>query len=641
MSIHTGDDDKAHAQKAIDDLDPTGVVVKLRQLYTLFTKLWTPVQLLLAAGGLIVAVYYGKALWHSLLNTQRSIALALAAKLEPTRNTDQGIAAFLLSQVRGDWAKAENFNTAELNSILQDIQTKVQEETAAASAKETSGGRARPGVARQPPQQDVPEMLRKLGLRVENSESNDPWRTAIVSKPKERFMVVPATSLRRPTLAEAALDKDDPARLAEVLRYNPEILFDLRLASELEPLMRRMDSASGERLKVIQTYFITESGVFLIRANGVKDQGQYYWDEFQPYTQYMDRPYFWGAVDIRAGQRKPTPFDYGTKPYLDLGGNGFVVTFSKRFMLPNQRVAVLCVDAKLPDYVTDEIKNHMKSLGADVGDFYWIKDKGVEGLPENFSWFTEQLNTSREARSQVLGTVATEPAGASPTQARDEAARVVRFTVPVASGEYGDGIKRTRLLWVEFDSGSIQGTLFKNLILFTAGIILVIAVTWSLLWDYTVLKREMSNVLKKMSEVMRDASTPFVWLNEKNEFKEVNNSFLKVLGYENDNIDGLKRERPTFRSLVTGQTRHVYEDVLAKSAAGGETGEYELDVITKTGQVLRVRAHGERIPYPTPLRRGIPHRFGIFVKVIGPVDTAEPEPATRKPNKVIAVGAHR
>lgn len=614
----------------------------VEKFYVLFTRLWTPVQLLLAAGGLAVAVYYGNALRFSLLNTHRSVALALAAKLEPTRTTDQGISAFLLSSVKEDWAKAEYLNIPELNSILQAVAAKVQEVADRAQSEEKADGMDASGVnVPRAASASVRDAVDKLNLKVINSGSTEPWRSAIASLRKESFMVVPAMSLRRKTLGELPLDPNDPSRLVAALEYNPEIRFDLTLAAELEPIMRRIDNAGGERLEVIQTYFITESGVFLIRANGVKVQGDYYGDEFQPYTQYMDRPYFWGAVDVR--QHKFTPFDYGTKPYLDLGGNGFVVTFSKKFDLPNQRVGVLCVDAKLPDDVTSDVEKHIKSLGARVSDFYWSENKGIEPgrqgpLPAEFNWFDIQLNKSRAARSQVLGNVATEPPKASSSQPQDESGGVVRFTVPVSSGEYGDGIKRTRLLWVEFDSASILKNLTKNLVLFTAGIVLVIAVTWSLFWDYAVLKREMSNVLEKISKVMRDASTPFVWLDEKNEFVEVNRSMLNVLGHEN--IEELKKQSPTFKGLVTYATQPTYDEILEISGAGQETGEYQIAVITKTGQVLHVRAHGERIPYPTWWRRGLPHRFGIFVEIIPPSTAAEPEPAEGQPNRPAALGAH-
>ena len=606
----------------------------LEMFYVLFTKLWTPVQLLLAAGGLILTIYYGNALRLSLLESQRSVGLTLAAKLEPTRNTEQGIAAFLLSNLRDDWAKAEYLNVPELNSIFQEIDAKVQKEAERAKLKTITKRSGAPAGTSQRASPDITEIIDKLNLSVINrSGSTESWQTAIASIRKESFMMVPATSLRRKTLDESPLEANDQSRLAAVLEHNPEILFDLNLASELEPIMRRMDNASGAQLTIIQTYFITESGVFLIRANGVKDQGQYYGEEFKPYIQYMDRPYFWRAVDIKPGQRKNTPFDYGTKPYLDLGGNGFVVTFSKKFDLPNQRAGVLCVDAKSPDYVTGEVKEYMKSLGADVSDFYWIENKGIEPspLPSQFSWFNDQLNESQEARSQVLGNIAIEPAKTSPSQSGSAAEGVVRFTMPVATGEYGDGIKRTKLLRVEFDSAKIQKNLIKNLVFFVAGIILVIAVTWSLFWNYAALKREMRNVLEKMTMVMQGASTPFVWLNEKNEFVQVNNSMLSVIGYRN--IEELKKHSPTFRGLVTASTQPTYDEILEISGAGQEIGEYEIDVITKTGKVLHVRAQGERIPYHTWWRKsGLPHRFGIFVEVIEPMPSAVIEPIIGKPN---------
>lgn len=643
--MSSGNVDKEPTPKSVINVETLGWTT-LEKLYLLFTKLWTPVQLLLAAGGLAVAVYYGSALRFSLLNAHSSVAMALAAKLEPTRNTDQGISAFLLSGVKDDWAKAEHLNIPELNSILQEINAKVQAEAARAKLEETGGSGAARAKARRAASSSAREVIDKLNLEVMHSGTAQPWETwetAIASVRKEGFMVVPAMSLRRKTLDELPLDRDDPARLsrlAAVLEHNPEILFDLHLASELEPIMRKIDNAGGERLTVIQTYFITESGVFLIRANGVNNQGHYYGKEFQPYTQYMDRPYFWGAVDIK--QKKFTPFDYGTKPYLDLGGHGFVVTFSKKFSLPNRRVAVLCVDAKLPEEVTDEVEEHLKSLGAKVSDFYWSENKDIEPgkngpLPSEFAWFNRQLHESREARSQVLGNVATEPPKASAARPRGAAGGVVRFTVPVSSGEYGDGIKRTRLFWVEFDSASILKNLTKNLLLFTAGIVLVIAVTWSLFWDYAVLKREMSNVLEKISKVMRDASTPFVWLDEKNEFVEVNRSMLNVLGHEN--IEELKKQSPTFKGLVTYETQPTYDEILEISGAGQETGEYQIAVITKTGRVLHVRAHGERIPYPTWWRRGLPHRFGIFVEILPPAHAAEPEPPKGQPNQSAAFRA--
>ena len=117
-----------------------------------------------------------------------------------------------------------------------------------------------------------------------------------------------------------------------------------------------------------------------------------------------------------------------------------------------------------------------------------------------------------------------------------------------------------------------------------------------------------------MSKVMKDASTPFVWLNEKNEFVKVNRSMLTFLGHRN--INELRKQSPTFKGLLTDVTQQTYDEILQNSGTGRETGEYEISIITKSGEVLHVRAHGERIPYPTWWKRGLPHRFGIFVEVI-------------------------
>jgi PAS domain S-box-containing protein len=616
----------------------------VEKFYALFAKLWTPVQLLLAAAGLGVAFYYGNQLKLSLLNTHNSMAKALAAKVEPTRDAGQGVVAFLFSNVGGGWTKVEHLNLKELTPMLQEVEKKIreviqelmaEEEARSAVAAGDAGTRGRgrkAGRAKATPS-DSAKLIGDLGLTVitegagESRQANATANAAVVGAPKLYYLAVPFTALHGKTQHEPPPVPKDPARLAELLDYNPEIKSHMRIAAEIVPLTRRAEKASGDQLTVVQTYFITELNVFVIRQASVKDQGQYYAGQFHTYTQQVDRPYVWEALDSKPGRVTPTPFDYVTKPYLDLGGNGFVVTFSKKFELPNHRFGVLCVDAKLPDSITNEIKKDMESMGATVSTFWW-GEKGIESdgghpLPADFSWFNAKLQESAAARSEVLGGITF-----APEKAVGADGSVVMFTVPVTSIEDGLGHRRTRFLLVEFDSTSILKQLTTNLVLFTGGIILVIAVTWSLFWDYTRLKQEMSNVLNKLSKVMRRASTPFLWLDEENGFVDANDSFLRLMGY--GNLEELKQHSPTFRGLVTAETQPTYDEVLANSGRGEETGEYEIDVLTKTGKVLHVRAHGERIPYPTLWRRGLPYRFGVFVEVFEPARAARPKPSTGK-----------
>jgi PAS domain-containing protein len=636
---------KESGLKSITSIESLGWNV-VGKFYALFTKLWTPVQLLLAVAGLSVAIYYGSQLKLSLLNTQENMAKALASQVEPTRDAGQGSVAFLFRNMGDEWTKVEHLNKEELTLMLQDMKEKIREvtekqltEEGAGAAERRSGGRqtARSKTSPAPPS-DSAKIIRDLGLKAITTssgggEAGATANTAIVGTLKEYYLMVPVTALHGKTLKESPSILADPARLAELLDDNPETKSQMRIAAEIVPLMRRAEQASGDQLTIVQTYFITESNVFVIREAGVENQGEYYAGQFHPYTQQLDRPYVWGVLNSKPGRITPTPFDYVTKPYLDLGGNGFVVTFSKKFELPNHRFGVLCVDAKLPDSITDEIKKNMEDMGGKVSGFWWSESKGIEPedsqrSPAEFSWFNVKLKESGQARSVVLGGITFAPVESTEARAKGEGGNVVKFTVPVTSREDKPGQKRTRLLLVDFDSTTILKQLTTNLLLFTGGIILVIAVTWSLFWDYTRLKQEMSNVLKNLSKVMRRASTPFLWLDEENGFIDVNDSFLKLM--ECGNLEELKKHSPTFRGLITAETQPTYDEVLACSGRGKETGEYEIDILTKSGKVLHARAHGERIPYPTLWRRGLPHRFGVLVEVVHPARAAKVKPSTGK-----------
>jgi len=165
----------------------------------------------------------------------------------------------------------------------------------------------------------------------------------------------------------------DQSSLNDVLRYNPEVLFDLHAAAILERDLRKLDQMTIRSLPVVQTYFIAESGVIILHASNVTDHGKYYQDQFAPYTLFMDRPYFWQAIERSAPMG---PFDYQTEPYIDLGGNGLVITYSKKVDLPNHRVGIICVDVKLPQPSVMEIKKRLTSLGAEFAEFSWTIDKG-------------------------------------------------------------------------------------------------------------------------------------------------------------------------------------------------------------------------------------------------------------------------
>jgi hypothetical protein len=595
---------------------PTNSVEMLRLAQKLLQYLPPTLQVLLALIGLCVAIYFGRELSNRLNNNQENVARALGASLVSTAYPHRGVTAFLLAELDQTLPPDKTYSR-ELTTTLADIDTSLKTFT-------EHLGNFNPE-----------QVVKSLNLTVsdidadsksESDSASDPaWKKSVMSTDtKNGFVMVPAISLRRGKLGENPLNAKN---LTDVLSYNPEILSDLQVASVLDKPFRKFDSVTVQSLSVVQTYFISESGVIYLQASPTTGTNTSYPRKFPRYTLFMDRPYFWGAVDPNSapkGKAEDSPFDYQTEPYIDLGGHGIVKTYSKKVDLPNHRVGVICVDVTLPSDSVKDIEQRLKVLGANVKDFVWITGpgeySGKEGdTPEGFEWVERQLKLQGQEQSRILGAVAFES-----DYHKQNKGDVIRFTLPIGSEESGDGRTKTKLLLVSFDFAGISKAIFIDSLGFLLGISLLVLVSWNVFYDYSVLKREMNKVLENMSEVMHEAATPFVWLDEKNEFHKVNLSFLRVVGCNND-MD-LKQHAPTFRDLVTGETQPIYDGILAQSARGEKTGKYEIDIINKHDEVLHVSVHGERIPYPTFWRRGLPHRFGVFLP--WPPKTAEHSAAT-------------
>jgi hypothetical protein len=571
---------------------------------TLLRRLSPGIQIALALLGLIIAVYYANRLSHRLIDGQEVVTKALNANLETTAHPHKGIAAFLLSGIDKELPPDQQIQVGErLRSNLTNIETKLQKLTDEAKTF------------------NADQALSSLQLEVTNPKSAAAWQKAIIAKDSpDKFLMVPAISLRRQGLTEPPLNNEE---LGTVLKQNPEVLFDLEVASKLEPDFRSLDEqASIQSLQVVQTYFITESGVIRLHASNVGDQTGYYRDQFSAQTLFMDRPYFWGAVHGASQANAYGPFDFRTEPYIDLGGNGLVETYSRKLQLPNNRAAVICLDVKLPRSSIELMKKRLTTLGAVFGDFYWTVDQvNAEGIPDDFTWFVEDVKASnnRKEQSRFVGGVAMENEQPQPTSATQP--DVLRFTVPLESSQGSNNLRRTRLLWVRVDFAANRTSLTRDLIMFLVGTIMVVLLSWTMFLEYNVLGREMTGVLKKMTKVMHEASTPFAWLDDKNSFVDVNQAFLRILEYKN--IEDLKHERATFRSLISAESQPDYDKVLEKSRSGRETGKYTVKMVTGKRRILHVVVHGERVPYPTFLKRSLPHRFGVFLSVFDPEKRSE------------------
>lgn len=602
---------------------PENKVQALGAAYKLFSKLPLSTQLLLAAVGLLAAIYFGWRLGKTLFDDQENLKRTLAATIVSTAYPHRGVTAFLVAELDKE-LPTDSASNSQLKAAVDAIQSDIQQLTASAAKKPKRleptvrpGGRdaatTKPAVADQQ-SFDPAAVFEFLQLAVHDKpnvrprDENSTWKKAVISKTmkeKGAYLMVPAITLRQAEVDDSVL-KDD--KLREVFQNNKEVLFDFYVASRIDDKLRALGDLKNQPLTVVQAYFISESGVILLRA---LPYDMSYDQTFPTNTLFMDRLYFWGAIDTDSfRQKKDTgPLDFQSAPYIDLGGNGVVKTYSERVDLPNHRSGVVCVDVQLPDAL-NQIKERLTDMGAQVKESYYtsgtdhLQASGGEDYLRDFQWVNTQIRN--QALSRITGAVAFQ--SDFPDAPQDG---VVRFTIPIQSTVANDKTTVTKLLLVSFDFGSIKFRLVCYTIGFVAGILLPVFVLTNLLLRFDFLRREMNQVLEHMSKVMEEAATPFVWLNGENQFLKVNNSFLKMVGDLNDTE--LKARAPTFRDLITAETQPTYDAILEQSRRGEPTPKYRIDIIREDREVIKVWAHGERIPYPTLGKRRPAHRFGVFL----------------------------
>jgi hypothetical protein len=569
------------------------------------------VQLGLAGIGLVVAFYFGAQLRKTLFDNQENLARTLAATIVSTAYPHRGVTAFLVADLDNKLASETHYNNPNLKVAVDEIKNEIEQLKTSAI---NNGFEAN----------TVFNDLKLVVVnkpKLEQRDIDHTWTKAIISqtmKDKDAYLMIPAISLRQPKVGDNKLEGNE---LQQIVQNNPEVLFDFYVASKIDEKLSKLGNLPGQTPRIVQAYFISESGVILLRA---LPKSRSYDEAFPTNTLFMDRLYFWGAIDPDVfGPEKDNngPLDYQTAPYIDLGGNGVVKTYSTRVELPNFRTGVICVDVALSN-ARGEIRERLEALGAQVNDASHVSGKKqLEGepgttYPKGFDWVNYQLNG--QAQSRITGAIAFESDFQRPAEDA-----IVRFSIPIESVTSAKDTTVTKLLLVTFDFASIRNRIFGYAIGFVLGILLLVFVMWNLFWHYTRLKRDMNKVLENLSQVMHEAETPFAWLNEKNEFQKVNVSFLDVLGCKTDHE--LKTYAPTFKDLVTADTLPTYEAILAQSAQGEPTPKYRINLVKRNREVISVWVHGERIPYPTFGRRRSPHRFGVFLPSRAPATENAPQ----------------
>ena len=576
----------------------------------IFRRLAVPVQIALAMIGLVLAAYYGYNWGTRFTEISRRIEASLQAKLDNTVWQHKGLAAYLLSDI-DPLAGAPVSVTDGIRNAINKIAGLVQQQQKitpnAEKVLRMQGPTASPKSAADAGQR---------GLHVVDDLSGNlkgaPISQAVIAGDESFFLFLPVTALHRGERSYEPLNNDS---LKAAISHNPDILRDLDLASQLISLLLELDKEEVNGQPVVQCYFITESGLILMRSRKIPNQLKFYEKQFDTNHNFTDRPYFWGAI-----KQQPSgvtsllqPFQYASEPYIDLGGHGLVKTYSKAFELANKRYGVLCIDVT-EARLKDEVIARLNALRADKEpyevDFFEINPDGaVSGQkpPEDFKWFYERLDKTSQAT--LLGKIASEKDFGRPP---DE---VLRYTIPWSTELTKDGSRKVELMLVRINLKKFWSEQYWHFVYMCIGIGVFLAVMLNIFQDYHLLKNEISELSQKVDKVMMQASNPYVRLNSENEFVFINRRFLDLLGYNNqDELEyaGVGARR-TFRSILSEESQREYDKVLKTSVSGWPTNEYPITLIRRDGSKIKALVQGERIVFPTIRRKKYPHRFGIVI----------------------------
>ena len=548
---------------------------------------------------------------------KKSIESSFRAKLDNTVWQHKGISAFLLSEIP-NIPLLEETKVEGLGQFFENIKTDPGKKTDFS----TDVDRAK-----------VEEIKNDLGLMVEGS--NEPISQAITSLDKKDFYVfLPAIKLNL-TRIERDQEKNvldnkktrfgpltlNDVNLTDILINNPEILSDLAVASKIKNLAIQNNKFADTKINnidIAQVYFISQSGLILIISPDQSDQGTFYKTKFVRHYNFTDRAYFWEAI-FNNQKNNQLSFDYASEPYVDLGGHGLVRTFSKTLIMPEKRRAVVCFDTVIGD-LEKEIKTRVDALDGMYGKFTLNDstnsisgDDSYSKVKNEFAWFETNVRVSKD---KLTGRIADE---GSFKKIEDS---IIRFTIPLSTTVGANNSRETTLMWVRIDLNSLERRqtfllvasitcLILSLALFGFSVYNIYENNKLLAENNNLLNSEIENFAKRLDEVMEEAETPYVRLNNLNQFEYANKSFLTFLNYPNLSV--LKENKKIFRDLLGHESQLLYDTIIKTSKQGERTVKYPADLIKMDGSKVGVTIKGERIAFKEVDDEPFPHRFGIII----------------------------
>lgn len=596
--------------------------------------------LLLAIVSLIFAAYFGYGYWSRLNRFSDITSDMLNANFEETPQAFKGIEAFILGKVSSgmtnDLDRARF--TKEFVRLSEELRKEIDDFNADNITK--------------PP----------TDLHVAPGENGGKILTDTSTNGDFLFLPVP---ILRPVLDQTELDKlesNDPQQQKEAIdlaiRSDANLWKDIAFTKALSntlgkftktPIVENITGGVSEstyKLNPIpaQVYVITKNGINRIFSHYEPD---YYGSQFSPTTFFPSRPYYLAAFRnsnnanfsrtygnaneiVPYDNERPGDYFYISRPYMDLGGNGIVVTLARGIVIKGVQ-GVICFDLPFENGIGSLIQPRVADL--DGISLYvncsTLSSREVQCNPKEPSHTPSSVEAEligslknrleekiREGnRADVFGNIQdiTNPITKIFTHE-------LNISIPIGPGRFKPMGRKSETVGftdAQFLLANLDLVAYKDktqrLAYSSTGCVGVMC----LLLAYSLIsakrhEREYQEALSRVGKIMVESPTPYLRLDDEDRIVDVNPAFCIKLGYPPDNLSLDELKQYTLQSLCDDvRSYNTYERVQELRRNNKEVLPYYLNLRSRDGYPVTFRVVSAGIP--AAQRGDLPETFGIFL----------------------------
>jgi hypothetical protein len=607
---------------------------KIAEFFSVLVK-HQKTALVISISLLAISIGLGAWYWDRSTDYDDIVRNTLSAHMEQTPQTFKGLEAFIYSNLNQNINETINVNK-ELESRALSTKFKNQLD---ALQKQLDVFR---DDATQKAEMD------KVDIRVATG-ANEGKILTDKDESKPGFLFLPVYLLR-PTLNDqdfqALKSRNVPESIKQDLANDKNLKRDVAftgfLAAQLQefttkPILELPQTDSLVRFvnnRPTQVYLITKNGVNRIFSNSGERPEKLYGTQFSATTFFPSRPYFWPVFQgqERSGtsfiptdsQQTVGQYFSVTKPYLDLAGNGIVITLSRGIVVNGLVQAVLCFDLQFvpSNSIDTSLRRRIARLeGTSIQVVCKVFEAGnVTCEPDTRAEHAPPGEVQNNLRLEVENYIKN-----SPSRERAEVAGNIRvinedskgselhFSVPIAEAGYGENQQSTTLLLVSLDV--INYKRFTSFIAVAAAVSLgLVLLLLTYFWAKTIRsKKEYEESFEQVGRVMFESPTPYVRLRADDFIHDCSLSFCEKLGYpaSPDSVALLKQRR--FQDLIVqddGSYLKAYQKVQESRRRKRPVKPYQLKMKRKDDSTIDVMVRSAAVPSS---ESGMPETFGILL----------------------------